>query len=644
VRDRSPRPGADGHRAVDVEELYRRYRKRLYGLCIARLGDPALAEDVVQDVFADAMTVLPRFECARPVWPLLASMAVRDCIDVHRRRTVAASLQEDLATADAPTASDVTVRAALGRVAHEAMAREIDALPPRQRAALQLAVVDEWTYAEIAERLGCSVGTVSQLVFRARERLRRARARVLAGLGPALRDLGARVQGLLDRLALASPWANGVGGLWARGVEGPAALAFVVVAGLLGLSVPAAEGTGPHPRPASAPASASPEPTSPRGGTPVAPVGGGTGGIPSEPAVQAASLAAQRAAYDFAEPLLPSADSDEQGEQVSSLTVSPGYERDHSVFVTDGGHRLWVTRDGGASWSRVRATGLQGTRLLLPPAYPQDGRIFSLGLTGLQVSSNGGDSFETLVPGAFVDAALPSGFGDGNPTVLLVGQGGALVRYDSRTGVAEPVVFDGGLAGHVVGGIRYDAAEPERMAVRVLSRHAVADGPYHRWYISECVLGPPPAAVGLPTRPACTTSSRLGRFQAAAGGLATSALGADSVFVLGPSGLLASSDGGRTFRARSPGTDAPRAIAVLPGAASASAILAWGSRPALVRTDDGGDSWASLAVDLPGFAEGANAVAVTPTGRIIAGGARGGLACSADDGRTWAPLCPTPDA
>jgi hypothetical protein len=36
-------------------------------------------------------------------------------------------------------------------------------------------------------------------------------------------------------------------------------------------------------------------------------------------------------------------------------------------------------------------------------------------------------------------------------------------------------------------------------------------------------------------------------------------------------------------------------------------------------------------------------VLVTPSGRILAAGLLGGIACSEDGGRTWARLCPTAD-
>jgi RNA polymerase sigma-70 factor (ECF subfamily) len=47
-------------------------------------------------------------------------------------------------------------------------------LPQEQRAVLVLRVVEELSYAEIAETLGISPGTVMSRLFRARERLAQA--------------------------------------------------------------------------------------------------------------------------------------------------------------------------------------------------------------------------------------------------------------------------------------------------------------------------------------------------------------------------------------------------------------------------------------------------------------------------------------
>jgi RNA polymerase sigma-70 factor (ECF subfamily) len=658
--DPSDRSAADD--TVDFEALYHRYRRPLYALCLARLGDRELAEDVMQEVFATALAILPTFDRRRPFWPWLASIAARDCIDAHRRRALATVRHAELGVIATEAAPDSTSHTVLGRLAHETVVREIDRLPPRQRTALQLFAVDGWSYAEIAERLGCSIGTVKLLIVRARARLRQVHGRVLGGLGGAWRELAGRVQVLVDRAAGLAPWSWpwSTGGLWPRGVEASAALALVVMGSFLGLSAPATGHSSSRPGDADAPTA-----LRPRGEAITPPTTATRARIPAEPEVQAHSRAVQRAVADSSAAVLEGTVSPASGEEIESFAVSPGYEEDGTVFAVDTARRVSVTHDGGASWSRLQARGLNGARLLLPPGYPSDRRIFSLGGAGLQMSDNGGDTFEVVAPGTWLDAAVSPAFDDGDPTVLLAGAG--LWRYDSRTGRTEPVPLDEEMAGHLLVGVHYNRAGADGPSARLLSRvaAAVVTGSVgkrvqsHVFYVSTCRLPTASEGDALPTQPrqstCATTQLRGGLGELTA--LSVSPVASKTVFVRGHSSLLVSTDEGRTFRAAAPWGEhwlAHLDMAALPGSASSLVVARRGPEPdgpALLRTDDAGASWTPLHVDVPGFTGasrtrvgGARSVAVTPSGRILAGGEQGGIACSADGGRTWAPLCPTPDA
>jgi RNA polymerase sigma-70 factor (ECF subfamily) len=639
---------------LDVDTLYRRYRGALYSLCLARLHDPSLAEDVVQDVFAKAIAVLPRFDRRRPFWPWLASIAARECVDAHRRRVLALARHEEMSAAANAATSDVTSRAALGRVAQDLMSAEIDRLPPRQRIALQLFVFDGWSYADIAERLGCSVGTVGLLILRARAKLRHARARLLGGLGTVVRGLATRMNGVFERATARMGRFDPILGRLS-GADASASLA-VLLTGMLGLS-PAAEarafsratpaisvigGTAPSMEEGRSPAAeAADEPM-----------------LWPEPIVQAHSRAVEQTLNEAAAPLVPPSGEQLEDQHPRSATVSPGYDTDRTVFVVDGQSKVWVTRDGGASWSRLRALGATPHRILLPPAYPVDSRIFSIGLGGLEVSHNRGDSFETIGRGAD-DAVISPGFDHGEPTILLVLAAGGLALYDDRTGAVEPVLLDEHLTDHVVIGARYDPADPHHRTIDLVSRRPLVDLTRRpTTHVNQCtwpgrspdVLAPRP-----PLRLTCTTSAVLEGFHATKAQLSAPNEPSGALFVRGDSDVLVSLDRGRTFQPVARWGAlwlAPNDVAAIPSMPR-SAILARDSRlgeAPLLRTDDGGASWTPLDVDLPGFAPrtgsggGAFGVVVTPTGRIIALGYHHGVACSVDGGRTWAPLCPTPDA
>ncbi|HEY9086253.1 MAG TPA: sigma-70 family RNA polymerase sigma factor [Candidatus Tyrphobacter sp.] len=55
----------------------------------------------------------------------------------------------------------------------EPVAKALDALAPDQRAVVVLADIEEYSYQEIAEIVGCSIGTVRSRLHRARNQLRK---------------------------------------------------------------------------------------------------------------------------------------------------------------------------------------------------------------------------------------------------------------------------------------------------------------------------------------------------------------------------------------------------------------------------------------------------------------------------------------
>ena len=184
------------------EDLYRRYYARLYRFCLKRVGDSAEAEEVTQEAFARAYTAMPRLAGERKFYPWLSVIAARLCLDTHRRRARSVPLPElDLGAVDGDQEKHV-LQAADRQMLRDAM----DRLGPRHREVLRLREQEGWSYQRIAEYYEVSLGTVEQLLWRARRALRRefeavagADARTLAGL-PVLAWLLRRMAGLRARL------------------------------------------------------------------------------------------------------------------------------------------------------------------------------------------------------------------------------------------------------------------------------------------------------------------------------------------------------------------------------------------------------------------------------------------------------------
>jgi hypothetical protein len=79
-------PAAPGAAATPLRALYRRYEGRLYGLGVRLLGDPGLAEELVQETFVRVWQGADRFDPARgSVRGLVFTIARRVAIDLWRR-------------------------------------------------------------------------------------------------------------------------------------------------------------------------------------------------------------------------------------------------------------------------------------------------------------------------------------------------------------------------------------------------------------------------------------------------------------------------------------------------------------------------------------------------------------------------------
>ena len=194
--------------AASFEDLYRRYYSRLYRFCLKRVGDAAEAEEVTQEAFTRAFSALDRLSGERKFYPWLSVIAARLCVDTHRRRSrTQPSAEIDLGMVDG---GQEDVIAAVDR---QLVTEALDRLGPRHREVLRLREEEGWSYQKIAEYYEVSLGTVEQLLWRARRALKREFAAVAGpdrGLAAAIPALGWVLRRLHSLRARAHDWASQV--------------------------------------------------------------------------------------------------------------------------------------------------------------------------------------------------------------------------------------------------------------------------------------------------------------------------------------------------------------------------------------------------------------------------------------------------
>src|SRR6202140_3189386 len=168
---------AQAGNAAAFEFLYRLHGRRVYALCLRMVGNPADAEDLMQEAFLQLFRKIGTFrgESAFSTW--LHRMTVNVVLMRLRKKSLPTDSLEETLEPDAENsgpkrdvgAPDLRLSGAVDRVNLE---RSIEKLPPGYRTVFVLHDVQGYEHNEIADIMGCSVGNSKSQLHKARTRLR----------------------------------------------------------------------------------------------------------------------------------------------------------------------------------------------------------------------------------------------------------------------------------------------------------------------------------------------------------------------------------------------------------------------------------------------------------------------------------------
>jgi RNA polymerase sigma-70 factor (ECF subfamily) len=160
-----------GDRAAQ-EALYRRYRTRVYHL-VLRIGGRDDAEELCQEVFLKIFRNIAKFRGESQIGTWIYRLAVNSALTHVTRKPRERSLED--AQFEEPVVREVPRDPRL----LERIQRALAQLPGGYRAVLVLHDVDGLSHEEIAEIMGCRIGTSKSQLHKARQKMRDL-------LGPAL--------------------------------------------------------------------------------------------------------------------------------------------------------------------------------------------------------------------------------------------------------------------------------------------------------------------------------------------------------------------------------------------------------------------------------------------------------------------------
>jgi RNA polymerase sigma factor (sigma-70 family) len=178
--------GADDRRLAEAcaagdtrvfEEIYRRFGDRMKSIAWNHLGNPADAEDAVQETFLKIHRAASTYtgEASFGTWAF--RILVNTCYDVLRkrkRRIDEAPIDDMIETAGrtAPTVDDAK-RMTLRKL--------LDELPEQRRTVFSLFEIEGLSHAEIGEILGISEGNSKWILFATKKELQQKWRKSVAG-------------------------------------------------------------------------------------------------------------------------------------------------------------------------------------------------------------------------------------------------------------------------------------------------------------------------------------------------------------------------------------------------------------------------------------------------------------------------------
>lgn len=165
------------HGAFDT--LVTRYRGKVYGLIYNMVRNDSDAWDLAQDTFFKAWKALPRFEAQSAFFTWIYRIAHNVALDFLRVRKVEGAVEFNEEVESHAAAGSVTTPRGSERPDERLANRELGAriraalaeLSSDHRTIIMLREIDGRSYEEIAEVVGCSIGTVMSRLFYARKRL-----------------------------------------------------------------------------------------------------------------------------------------------------------------------------------------------------------------------------------------------------------------------------------------------------------------------------------------------------------------------------------------------------------------------------------------------------------------------------------------
>lgn len=172
------------------EQLVRLYENKVFTIAYRLMGNHADAADLAQDAFIKIYQALPNFRGDSSFSTWIYHITVNVCRDELRKRQRRPTVSLDETTGENNITYEIRSTAPgpeemLDQNETQVMIQQcLNTLSDDYRSILVMREIQELSYEEIAETLGCSLGTVKSRLSRARQALKEKLSKQMEPLAP----------------------------------------------------------------------------------------------------------------------------------------------------------------------------------------------------------------------------------------------------------------------------------------------------------------------------------------------------------------------------------------------------------------------------------------------------------------------------
>ncbi|MCU7934923.1 MAG: RNA polymerase sigma factor SigZ [Candidatus Thiodiazotropha sp. (ex Dulcina madagascariensis)] len=154
------------NKEIDTQ-LWKEYRSALFRFILTRVDDPAMAEDIVQDVLIKVYEQLNTLKDREKILPWMYQITRNAIVDHYRKYRPTEDIDKVVLIEETQTEDNVAKELA------QCLLPWVSQLPPNYRQAVTMSELDGLTQQEVAQRQGLSVSGAKSRVQRGRKLLKK---------------------------------------------------------------------------------------------------------------------------------------------------------------------------------------------------------------------------------------------------------------------------------------------------------------------------------------------------------------------------------------------------------------------------------------------------------------------------------------